>query len=102
MGPKRNASPSPPPFRPNYYENISVHGMRRVVISGPALVKHDADFIPDIVLRASVETIQLNCHSRLSTLLNGSYPAPPIYLGPDQTTWIRVYNDADVNTTMGD
>ncbi|KIW30792.1 L-ascorbate oxidase [Cladophialophora immunda] len=60
----------------------------------------DASFSPDIVLRVSVDTIQLNCQPRLSTLINGTYPAPPIYLEPERTTWIRVYNDADVNTTM--
>ena len=64
------------------------------------LVKHDASFIPDITLRVSMEIIQLDCQPRLSTLINGQYPAPPIYLEPEQTTWIRVYNDADVNTTM--
>lgn len=68
--------------------------------NGARLVKHDATFIPDIVLRVSIDTIQLNCYPRLSTLINGTYPAPPIYLEPEQTTWIRVYNDADVNTTM--
>ncbi|EXJ83429.1 hypothetical protein A1O1_07052 [Capronia coronata CBS 617.96] len=63
-------------------------------------VHHDWNFIPDIVLRVSVATIQLNCQPRLSTLVNGTYPGPPVYLEPEQTTWIRVYNDAPVNTTM--
>ncbi|KIW88330.1 L-ascorbate oxidase [Cladophialophora bantiana CBS 173.52] len=52
-------------------------------------------FTPDIVLRVSVDTVQLNCQPRLSTLVNGTYPAPPIYLEPERTTWIRVYNDAN-------
>ena len=69
-------------------------------VEAKKLVKHDASFIPDVVLRVSLETIQLNCQPRLSTLINGTYPAPPIYLEPEQTTWIRVFNDADVNTTM--
>ncbi|KAJ9645534.1 hypothetical protein H2204_001114 [Knufia peltigerae] len=64
------------------------------------LVKHDVNFIPDIVLRVTVDTINLDCQERVSTLVNGTYPGPPIYLEPEQTTWIRVYNDADVNTTM--
>ncbi|EXJ61590.1 hypothetical protein A1O7_02018 [Cladophialophora yegresii CBS 114405] len=64
------------------------------------IVKHDASFIPDIVLRVTIDTINLSCQPRLSTLINGQYPAPPIYLKPEQTTWIRVYNDADVNTTV--
>lgn len=57
-------------------------------------------FVPDHVLRISVGTIQQDCKPRLSTLVNGTYPGPPIYLEPDVTTWIRVYNDADVNATM--
>lgn len=57
-------------------------------------------FVPDYVLRISVGTIQQDCQPRLSTLVNGTYPGPPIYLEPDVTTWIRVYNDADVNATI--
>lgn len=57
-------------------------------------------FVPDYVLRVSVGTIQQDCQPRLSTLVNGTYPGPPIYLEPDVITWIRVYNDADVNATM--
>jgi L-ascorbate oxidase len=70
------------------------------IVHGARLVKHDATFIPDVVLRVSIDTIQLDCQPRLSTLINGTYPAPPIYLEPERTTWVRVYNDADVNTTM--
>ncbi|KAK5204324.1 hypothetical protein LTR41_010060 [Exophiala xenobiotica] len=70
------------------------------LVSSTRLVKHDVDFLPDIVLRVTVEPISLNCQQRLSTLVNGTYPGPPIYLEPEQTTWIRVYNDADVNTTI--
>ncbi|KAL2432719.1 Multicopper oxidase aurL2 [Exophiala dermatitidis] len=66
----------------------------------PVPVQHDSNFVPDIVLRVDVATIQLNCQPRLSTLINGTYPAPPIYLEPERTTWIRVYNDAYFNTTM--
>lgn len=70
------------------------------LVSSTRLVKHDVQFFPDIVLRVTVDTIHLNCQQRLSTLVNGTYPGPPIYLEPEQTTWIRVYNDADVNTTI--
>ncbi|KAK5254170.1 hypothetical protein LTR40_011034, partial [Exophiala xenobiotica] len=70
------------------------------LVSSTRLVKHDVDFLPDIVVRVTVEPINLNCQQRLSTLVNGTYPGPPIYLEPEQTTWIRVYNDADVNTTI--
>lgn len=70
------------------------------VVSGFRLVKHDESFTPDIVLRISLATIQLDCQPRLSVLVNGTYPGPPIYLEPDVTTWIRVYNDADDNSTI--
>ncbi|KIW19005.1 L-ascorbate oxidase [Exophiala spinifera] len=70
------------------------------LVRATRLVKHDVNFVPDIVLRVTLATITLNCQERLSTLVNGTYPGPPIYLEPEQTTWIRVYNDADVNTTM--
>lgn len=70
------------------------------VVSGFRLVKHDESFTPDVVLRISLATIQLDCQSRSSVLVNGTYPGPPIYLEPDVTTWIRVYNDADDNSTI--
>lgn len=57
-------------------------------------------FVPDHVLRISVGSIQQDCKPRLSTLVNGTYPGPPVYLEPDVTTWIRVYNDADANATI--
>ncbi|KAK5938930.1 hypothetical protein PMZ80_009122 [Knufia obscura] len=69
-------------------------------ISAVRLVKHDASFVPDIVLRLSLATIQQDCQQRLSVVVNGTYPGPPIYLEPEVTTWIRVYNDADVNSTI--
>lgn len=69
-------------------------------VSAFRLVKHDESFTPDIVLRVSLATIQLDCQPRLSVVVNGTYPGPPIYLEPGVTTWIRVYNDADVNSTM--
>lgn len=69
-------------------------------ISAVRLVKHDETFVPDVVLRLSVATIQQDCQARLSVVVNGTYPGPPIYLEPDVTTWIRVYNDADVNSTI--
>lgn len=70
------------------------------LVSGFRLVKHDESFTPDIVLRISLDTIQLDCQARSSVLVNGTYPGPPIYLEPDVTTWIRVYNDADDNSTI--
>lgn len=69
-------------------------------ISAVRLVRHDASFVPDVVLRISLATIQQDCQPRLSVLVNGSYPGPAVYLEPGVTTWIRVYNDADVNSTI--
>lgn len=68
--------------------------------SAVRLVKHDESFVPDIVLRLSLATIQQDCQARLSVVVNGTYPGPPIYLEPEVTTWVRVYNDADVNSTI--
>lgn len=64
------------------------------------LVKHDESFVPDVVLRVSLATIQQDCQPRLSVVVNGTYPGPTVYLEPGVTTWIRVFNDADVNTTI--
>lgn len=71
----------------------TAHAIERVVV-------HDASFVPDVVLRISLATIQQNCQPRLSVVVNGTYPGPPVYLQPDTTTWVRVYNDADVNSTI--
>lgn len=68
--------------------------------SATRLIKHDESFTPDIVLRVGLTTILQSCEPRLSVVVNGTYPGPPIYLETDVTTWVRVYNDADVNTTM--
>jgi len=69
-------------------------------IDAVRLVKHDETFVPDAVLRLSLATIQQDCQPRLSVVVNGTYPGPSIYLEPEVTTWIRVYNDADVNSTI--
>lgn len=69
-------------------------------IGAMTLVKHDETFQPDVVLRVGLATIQQDCQPRLSVVVNGTYPGPSLYLDPGVTTWIRVYNDADVNTTM--
>lgn len=69
-------------------------------VTAVRLVKHDTSFVPNVVLRISEGTILQNCQPRLSTLVNGTYPGPAIYLKPDVTTWIRVYNDANINSTI--
>ena len=68
--------------------------------SSASLAVHDESFTPDITLHITLQTIQLNCWPRLSLLVNGTYPGPAIHLNPEETTWVRVYNDADVNFTM--
>ena len=65
-----------------------------------SLAVHDESFAPNITLHITLQIIQLNCWPRLSLLVNGTYPGPAIHLNPEETTWVRVYNDADVNFTM--
>ncbi|ETN36555.1 L-ascorbate oxidase [Cyphellophora europaea CBS 101466] len=41
------------------------------------------------------------CRSRTSAVINGTSPGPPLRITPDQTTWVRVYNDMEnENLTM--
>ncbi|KAF4460543.1 L-ascorbate oxidase [Fusarium albosuccineum] len=62
---------------------------------------HDDGFVPDYVLEASLDKIQIDCQSRLSVTLNGTYPGPTLYLTEGETTWIRVYNRMpDKNVTV--
>ncbi|UPL03177.1 hypothetical protein LCI18_014111 [Fusarium solani-melongenae] len=53
---------------------------------------HDSSFVPDYVLEATLEEIQIDCTSRLSVIFNGTYPGPTLHLREGQTTWVRVYN----------
>jgi L-ascorbate oxidase len=55
--------------------------------------KHDGSFQPDYILRATAQNISIDCQSRYSVVLNGTFPGPPLYLREGWTTWIRVYND---------
>lgn len=52
----------------------------------------DNSFRPDYVLVASEEEVRINCQTRRSVVVNGTYPGPSIHLREGQTTWIRVYN----------
>ncbi|RDW91612.1 multicopper oxidase-4 [Coleophoma crateriformis] len=63
---------------------------------------HDETFIPDAVLRVSVETITQSCMPPKDVLLiNGTSPGPELRLTEGRTYWIRVYNDLpNDNTTM--
>lgn len=53
---------------------------------------HDSSFVPDYVLEATLEEIQIDCKPRLSVVFNGTYPGPTLHLREGQTAWIRVYN----------
>lgn len=45
--------------------------------------------------------VNMACRYRDSVVVNGTSPGPEIRLKPEQTTWIRVYNDMDnENLTM--
>jgi len=64
-------------------------------------ITHGSNFQPDYILRVSEQVFAVACVTRPSTLVNGTSPGPAIYLREDQPTWIRVYNDLEVeNTTM--
>ncbi|RSL91621.1 hypothetical protein CDV31_015434 [Fusarium ambrosium] len=62
---------------------------------------HDSSFVPDYVLEATLDEIQIDCEPRLSVIFNGTYPGPTLHLQEGQTTWIRVYNRMrDKNVTV--
>ncbi|KAI0165379.1 putative multicopper oxidase [Hypoxylon sp. FL1284] len=62
---------------------------------------HDEQWQPDYVLRATFETVTMNCEQRDSVIFNGTTPGPPLYMKEGQTTWVRVYNDMnDLNFTV--
>ena len=64
-------------------------------------ILHDTSFAPDNVLRVSKKNISIACESRMSVVINGTSPGPPLYIPPGETTWIRVYNDmTKENLTM--
>ncbi|KAF4553572.1 Multicopper oxidase-like protein 11 [Elsinoe fawcettii] len=54
--------------------------------------KHDSTFTPDYVLEATLQTINISCHSRESVVINATSPGPTIRLKEGETTWIRVWN----------
>ncbi|PNS21175.1 Iron transport multicopper oxidase [Sphaceloma murrayae] len=65
------------------------------------LVRHDASFVPDIVLEATEQEIDIDCKKRLSVVFNGTSPGPTLRLSEGKTTWIRVYNRIeDQNLTV--
>ncbi|KAJ4149869.1 hypothetical protein LMH87_010647 [Akanthomyces muscarius] len=65
------------------------------------LVRHDASFQPDHILRVAAENYSQACSERYSVLVNGSLPGPELRLQEGEVSWIRVYNDMeDSNVTM--
>ena len=66
--------------------------------------KHGADFIPDAILRITVQNISQSClPPKPVVLVNGTSPGPEIRLMEGGTYWIRVYNDMPhANLTMVD
>lgn len=69
--------------------------------NGAGLVLHDETFVPDHVIYVSAENISQACEPRLSTVINGTSPGPPIVLKAGEPAWIRVYNLVpDANLTM--
>lgn len=62
---------------------------------------HDSGFTPDFYLRVTYENHTVACQHRMSVLVNGTSPGPPLRLPPGKTSWVRVCNDMDAyNTTM--
>ncbi|KPI37991.1 L-ascorbate oxidase [Cyphellophora attinorum] len=62
---------------------------------------HDDSFQPDRVLRVSEQVSNQACRGRSSVVVNGTSPGPPVHIKPDETTWVRVYNDMeDQNLTV--
>ncbi|KAI1350407.1 L-ascorbate oxidase [Xylaria sp. FL0043] len=66
-----------------------------------SLAVHDDLWQPEYAIYATWEDITVNCEHRRSVVLNGTFPAPTLYLKEGQTTWIRAYNNLpDVNLTI--
>ncbi|KAI9733903.1 MAG: hypothetical protein M1834_002558 [Cirrosporium novae-zelandiae] len=59
--------------------------------------RHDSSFNPDYILRLTAANYAQSCANRYSVLINGTSPGPELRLAPGQTTWIRIYNDMDVD-----
>jgi hypothetical protein len=62
---------------------------------------HDGGFTPDFYLSVTYENHTVACQHRMSALVNGTSPGPPLRLPPGKTSWVRVCNDMEeFNTTM--
>ena len=73
-----------------------------VGIAAARKVAHDETFVPDAVLRVTVESVAQSClPSKLTVLVNGTSPGPELRLLEGKRYWIRVYNDmTQYNLTM--
>lgn len=71
-------------------------------VSATGMHTHNETFVPDAVLRVTVQNISQSClPSKMTVLVNGTSPGPELRLGAGKTYWIRVYNDMmDQNLTM--
>lgn len=68
---------------------------------GGRLVRHDAAFQPNHILRVTAQDYSQACMQRHSVLVNGSFPGPALHLREGKVSWIRVYNDMmNLNVTM--
>jgi hypothetical protein len=77
--------------------------LSQLVAAAAALTTHvhDASFNPDVVLHITSQKIGIGGIQRLSVLVNGTVPGPPIVLPEEKVVWVRVYNDMDQeNVTM--
>lgn len=70
-------------------------------VSSAQVKCHGQHFVPDAVLRLTLENVPLSCESRYSTVINGTVPGPELHIPAGKTSWVRVYNDAKVeNATV--
>lgn len=56
---------------------------------------HDENFVPDHVLVATQQNIDVDCNTRPSVVFNGTAPGPTLHLKENRTAWIRVYNNIE-------
>lgn len=76
-------------------------GLLQTCVDASKASIHDNSWQPEYVLRATFETITMNCEKRESVVFNRTMPGPPLFLKEGKTTWVRVYNDmSDKNFTV--
>jgi L-ascorbate oxidase len=85
-----------------FLEQLSFIFLFVVGVVTAATQRHDETFVPDAVLRITVQNISQSCLPPKSVVLvNGTSPGPELRLLEGHTYWIRVYNDMpDQNLTI--